>query len=241
MALTLLSTSILPVSARRLAISAGVILEEYALIEKIPEYSDAVRKRITVLAHKEIAALFTSQTAVLVAMELLQGYAPRFWSCYCTSNSTRRALEGFTGVSSIKGIASSARGLVEVVRNGLRKGQPLVFFCGDQRRWELPCLLLDSGIRIEELILYHTRYLPIYLFKDYQGILFCSPSAVRSFFAQNGVSRETVFFALGPSTADELRSFSSNKVVTCPEPDKHRLLQQALLYFAQPVAPKHKF
>lgn len=236
MALTLLSTSMLPASARQMASLAGVILEEYALIEKIPVHGDAVRKRIEVLAQEEIATLFTSQMAVQVAMDLLQGYVPSAWSCYCTGNATRRALEGFLGGSSIKGIAPSARGLAEVVRKGLRRGQPIVFFCSDQRRWELPLLLYDSGIRIEELVLYHTRYLPICLPKHYQGILFCSPSAVRSFFAQNEAPRETVFFALGPSTADELSFFSPNAVVTCPEPDKYSLLHQAMLYFAQPVA-----
>lgn len=233
MALTLLSTCILPTIARQMADSAGFAIDEHALIATIPVCNSTVRKRIATLAQKEITALFTSPMAVRAAIELLQGKGPSSWSCYGTCNTTHRLLDGFVGTAQIKGVAASALELAALVRRSPPSGRPLVFFCGDQRREELPRMLNASGLSLEELILYRTLPVPVYLTKSYQGILFCSPSAVRAFFSSNEAPRETVFFAIGPSTAHELQQSAPNPVLISKKPDKYCLLRLALDYFGE--------
>ncbi len=215
-----------------MAVSKGVILDEHALVSTVPVNTDTVQKHVFGLAQQEITALFTSQFALLTLMNLLKDRFPDTWSFYCTEHSTRQLLEKCIGdIQKIKGTASSAGALARLLCRNPRITQPIVFFCGDQRREELPRILNDSGVFLQELVLYHTRLQPYVFTKSYQGILFCSPSAVKSFFLVNNAPRETIFFAIGPSTANELNRFAPNQVVTSHEPDKNSLLRLALSYF----------
>ncbi|NJE06734.1 hypothetical protein E3E36_11445 [Thermococcus sp. M36] len=67
--------------------------------------------------------------------------------------------------------------------------------------------------------------------KTYNGILFFSPSAVRSFFSNNRVATNTVLFAIGNTTAAEIKNFSANTIQTANESAKELLLNQAIHYF----------
>jgi uroporphyrinogen-III synthase len=83
------------------------------------------------------------------------------------------------------------------------------------------------------LIVYETIETPQAVSKKYDGILFFSPSAVRSFFAKNTLKEETKIFAIGKTTADEVKSFSNNPMVISEIPDTEKLIGEVIKYFSE--------
>src|SRR4029077_17349519 len=106
--------------------------------------------------------------------------------------------------------------------------RPVVFFCGDQRRDELPKKLQQHGFDLEEIIVYKTIETTQEINDAYNGILFFSPSAVNSFFKTNKVTAHTVFFAIGETTANTIKGYTSNKIIISNTPAKDELLKQAV-------------
>ena len=107
----------------------------------------------------------------------------------------------------------------------------VIFFCGDQRRDELPGLLKKNKIEVKEIVVYKTIATPKKIEKKYDGILFFSPSAVKSFFQENKLDDQTIPFAIGNTTADEIKKFSKNKIVISDMPDGKTVLQKAVEFF----------
>jgi uroporphyrinogen-III synthase len=95
----------------------------------------------------------------------------------------------------------------------------------------LPSILLKSGIITNEITVYKTVEQPTFVEKEYDGILFYSPSGVSSYFSMNTVSSGTVLFAIGHTTAAAIKLETNNEVVVCPTPSKEALLDEAILYF----------
>ena len=83
---------------------------------------------------------------------------------------------------------------------------------------------------MQELVVYQTQATPVRLKKEYDAVLFFSPTAVTSFFSINTLSQQTVLFALGGTTAGALRRFSNKEVMLSPAPDKASLFQMAIAY-----------
>jgi uroporphyrinogen-III synthase len=105
------------------------------------------------------------------------------------------------------------------------------FFCGDQRRDELPEKLQQAGIGVRELVVYRTRQTPHHLEKGYEGIVFFSPSAVHSFFSLNKAPAATVLFAIGRTTAEAIRQYSANPMICGVSPEKDALIRLAMNHF----------
>jgi uroporphyrinogen-III synthase len=95
----------------------------------------------------------------------------------------------------------------------------------------LPSELNKNGIDVEELIVYNTIEKPQTVSKNYDGILFFSPSAVRSFFSNNNLKTETTVFAIGKTTAAEVKKFSNNTIIISDIPDTEKLINEVIQYF----------
>lgn len=76
--------------------------------------------------------------------------------------------------------------------------------------------------------MYETEETPVKLEKQYDGILFFSPSAVQAFYKQNQPAKKTVLFAIGKTTAEALREHKAKNVVVGRETDKAELARQAV-------------
>lgn len=110
---------------------------------------------------------------------------------------------------------------------------PVIFFCGDQRRDELPGQLRQQDIQLQEITVYYTHPTPHRLAKSYTGIAFFSPSAVHSFFSSNTPAPETVLFAIGETTEQAIRTHSSNPTIRSASPEKGSLIRLAIDHFKQ--------
>ena len=173
--------------------------------------------------------VFTSMNAVNAVAARLHAYKPE-WKIYCTGNTTKKLVSEYFGDDLIAGTAKDAIELAEkIIDAGV--ADEVTFFCGDKRRNELPDLLSQHNIKVNEIEVYTTTILPHTIEKDYDGILFFSPSAVEGFFKTNTVNTKTILFAIGDTTADALKKFSSNKITVSDKPDKENLIEKVINYF----------
>jgi uroporphyrinogen-III synthase len=152
------------------------------------------------------------------------------WKIFCIGSATKKLVKEYFGENIIAGTAGSASSLADEIINQ-KNISSVVFFCGDKRRDELPEKLKQLGIEVNEIEVYKTFETKQQLSKDYDAILFYSPSAANSFFSVNKINDETILFAIGNTTAREIKKFAANKIIIADEPSKELLAEQAINYF----------
>jgi uroporphyrinogen-III synthase len=212
----LLSTGALPDKLVTAASKTGMILDvlpfidiEFVEVEnKIPE-----------------TAVFTSVNAVIAVRRWLTTPLPDL-RIYCIGGATHRAVVEAFGEQAVVGKAGSAGELAKLI-HAREKGDKknIVFFCGDQRREELP------SIGVTGKTVYRTILTPHRLERTYDGIAFFSPSAVQSFFSVNVISAEIPLFAIGSTTTAAIHAACRNPVFICKEPDKQMLVELMIDHF----------
>lgn len=152
------------------------------------------------------------------------------WKVYCIGITTNKLVKHYFGENVIIGTATNASELAGLIVED-RKTNKLTFFCGDQRREELPTILRNNSIRVNEIEVYQTKEIYHSIDKVYDGILFFSPSAVSSFFKSNQIPASTILFSIGDTTASEIRSKINNKIVVSEYPGKDNLVKKMVDYF----------
>lgn len=212
------------------AATAGIDIEVVPFIETEPIHTIEVQQEIEQALLQTAVVVFTSMNAVEAVAEQLDDQHPD-WSIYSLGTATKRLVAEHFGENLIAGTANDAAELAELIDEE-GTADEVIFFCGDQRRDELPSILNNAGIEVNEITVYQTIELPHEIKKDYFGILFFSPSAVRSFFKKNKPSDKTVLFAIGNTTAKEIQKFAVNKIVISDEPGKENLVQKMIAYFS---------
>ncbi len=182
------------------------------------------------LMQSSSTVVFTSMNAVQAVAEQLDGQQPD-WKIYSIGNTTKQLVQKYFGEEAIAGTASSATELANLIIEE-EADDEVIFFCGDQRREELPEILKNNDFEVTEIVVYETVAAPHKVEKQYHGILFFSPSAVESFFSNNKVADSTVLFAIGNTTANSLKKYSNNKIIISDEPGKENLFGKMLEYFS---------
>jgi uroporphyrinogen-III synthase len=206
----------------------GVHIDMLPFIETESLVSETLRRQLGLLADQPMTAVFTSMNAVQALAAFLKP-ASRNWKVFCLGNTTRKLVAELFGEDSIAGTAASASGLArQMLEAEVREA---FFFCGDQRREELPAALRKEGVDLKEIVVYRTVATAHLVEKPYDGISFFSPSAVHSFFSLNQPGPATVLFAIGETTASAIREYSNNELITGLHPDKESLLEEAIAYF----------
>lgn len=173
--------------------------------------------------------VFTSMNAVEAVAAQLEGQEPD-WKIYTMGYTSAELVKQYFGEEALYGTAKNAAELAELVVEEWNQ-EEVIFFCGNQRRDELPDILREHNIEVNEIEVYTTIATPHKIKKHYDAVLFFSPSAVRSFFSVNKAGQQTILFAIGDTTAREISKFSKNKVIIGSEPGKENLLQEAISFF----------
>jgi len=211
------------------AANKRIDIEVVSFIETEPLQTIEVQQEIEQALLQSATVIFTSGNAVEAVATELEGHDPE-WEIFCLGNTTRELVSKYFGEQHISGIADNAIELAEIVATASDSDE-VIFFCGDQRRQELPDSLREKGIEVEEIVVYQTIALPRKLEKKYEAILFFSPTAVRSFFEFNIADPKAIFFSIGNTTASEIRKYSKNKVMISDEPSKERMVEMVVEYF----------
>jgi uroporphyrinogen-III synthase len=227
--LTIISTKKLDPALVDRAGVQGFNIQTAEQIDIRPVHDEDTERKITSWLRQPVALAFTSQHAAFQIRRLADETTVRGRRIYCLAGATSKALHATFGEAAIAATARNAQELAAaIIANGLTE---IVFFCGNRRRDELPLMLSKAGINVHELIVYQTIDHPVKVPSGYAGVLFFSPSAVNSFFAANQPGGQVVCFAIGDTTASELRATTKNIVIVSPEPDPERLLLLAQEYF----------
>ena len=224
----LLSTRPLPKAVIEEAARKNIIIEELSFIATKPIQDEDLFEKIKALSQEKHTSVFTSMNAVeAVAVQL--NTSPD-WKIYSIGNTTRKLIEEAWGADKIVATAENAQRLGErLIDDGVRE---VIFFCGNMRRNELPNKIRSEGGKVAEVVVYETEETPTRVEKEYDGILFFSPSAVHAFYSQNKHSKKTVLFAIGKTTEETIKQYKGHKIVVANETDKLEMVEKAVAYLS---------
>ncbi|MEZ2445266.1 uroporphyrinogen-III synthase [Chitinophaga sp. RCC_12] len=148
----------------------------------------------------------------------------------CISGKTlEKALEIFPGAEILASSPYGSELAAAIIALG--NISEVNFYCGTQRRNELPDALKQAGITVHEYVIYENIPAPAVIADHYDGILFFSPSAVKSYLSANRLNSKTVCFAIGRTTATELREHTDNKIIISTDISEESMVQTAIFYF----------
>lgn len=226
---TVLCTRELDEEYLQLALQHQIHIEIIPFIATVPIENIEVQQEIEAAMLRHTTVVFTSMNAVESVASFITDPV-ECWKIYCIGNSTRDLVTKYFGEDLIAGFSHDAASLAEIIiEDG--ETEELIFFCGNKRRPEMPEKLTNAGISVAEIVVYETLAVPQKIITQYEAILFFSPSAVESFFAENKIADHVVFFAIGSTTANAITQFACNKIIKATSPGKENLVEQMIEYF----------
>jgi uroporphyrinogen-III synthase len=152
-------------------------------------------KRVVVKKNIE-NALFTSQNAVEALLSNFDPLELDFTNIYCVGRRTKRLIEKRIGK------VTHSENDAEKLGNYLAKNindTSITFFCGNKRRDELPAILGENNVVVNEIECYQTILTPRKIEEKYKGILFYSPTGIESYLQDNS-EYNGVVFCIGETT-----------------------------------------
>jgi uroporphyrinogen-III synthase len=227
--ISILSTRPLETGILEAAKAKDISIDIVSFIDTTSAQISGLKEEINKIANQPANIVFTSMNAVNTVAAYINGNSPS-WNIFCIGNTTRQLAAKYFGEQSVGTVGNNAAELADRIISDKNIKQ-VVFFCGDQRREELPGRLRQHGITVQEVIVYHTISTPHKIDKAYDGILFFSPSAVQSYFYANIVLPSTILFAIGQTTADAIKTFTDNTVIVSDKPGKDDLVKRMFEFF----------
>lgn len=209
------------------AAASGICIDFVSFIQTKELITPETEERILELSSKKVTVIFTSSNAVNAVGKRLASKPS--WKIYCIEPATKNSVTHFFDSANIYGSDVNADKLAEKIIAD-KPGKDLIFFCGDKRRNVLKEKLETEGIHLEEIIVYKTIETPQHVLKNYDGILFFSPSAVNSFFSENKMNQSQLF-AIGSTTAEAAKSFTQRSVIVSERPSAESLINSTIAYF----------
>ncbi len=171
-------------------------------------------------------AIFTSKNAVIGVFDQFTLEELQFENVYCVGDKTAQFLAEKNVKVTVK--SHSAQELAdEILLN--KDIEEVYFFCGNLRRNELPEILTENNIKVNEVEVYSTDFKPIKIKTPYDGILFFSPSSVKSYLLKN-TNTQSVAFCIGNTTATEAIDDFEN-VFVADEPTVENVIKSVNQYF----------
>lgn len=223
----ILSTASLDPALMELLHSNNIKADAFTFIKTTPGLNNAAVTRIKELEEQNVNIVFTSANGVK-AVAAVMTIQPE-WNIWCISGQTTDAVKEYFTKAVIAGTAINADELSDKIIAGNIK--ELVFFCASERSPVLPAKLTKHKIDLEEIIAYSTTLTPQVVNKKYDGILFLSASAVKSFFSVNTINNQTICFAIGDTTAAAIKEKCSNKIVVSSFPSKKEMIDLVIQYY----------
>lgn len=187
----LLSTKTLPAHQKVLLQQAGFeLLEKNFITISFREFT--LKKTPDIL-------LFTSQNAVKSVLKNQKADMLKNIPAICVGSKTKQLLEnhGFK----VLFFKSYAKELTTIISKFT--DHHLAFFAGNLRMKTLPEFMKSNPIQFEEYLTYNTQLSPKIIQKKTDGILFFSPSGIKSYLQKNSITHQKCF-CIGTTTAEAL-------------------------------------
>lgn len=133
----------------------NIQLDVISLIDTEPVQDIDTQQEVEQIALQYATVVFTSMNAVESVITMLDQQVPE-WNIYCMGNTTQELIRNYFGEQAIKRTGNNASELAEHILDDNEELDEVFFFCGDQRRDELPAKLTAAGIQVEEIVVYKT-------------------------------------------------------------------------------------
>lgn len=166
----------------------------------------------TILKSEFQNVILTSQNAVEALLSNISVDELKFKNIYCVGRKTKRLIESKIGpVAQVKSNAKKlAAYLVEFI-----EGTEVTYFCSDLRLDDLPTILTENNITVNEIETYKTKYTTIDIDAAVEGVMFYSPSTIDSYLQNNTTNK--VAYCIGETTAEHARKhFDTVRVAKLP-------------------------
>lgn len=156
--------------------------------------------------------IITSQNGVDALLKNISAEELQFKNIYCVGRKTKRLIEDRIGP--VKHSERNAKRLAEHLVEYI-EGLEVTYFCGNLRMDDLQNILTENNIQVNELKIYQTKYSPVEIDENVEGVLFFSPSAITSFLLKNNPDK--IAYCIGETTATEARKhFKDVRVAKIP-------------------------
>lgn len=220
----ILFTTTLSDSQIQLAKTNSLDIDVINFVEKHPIMDQDLVNQIQKLALKKILAIFTSQSSIDNVIKNLNGTIPD-WFIACTAPVTKEKAVQIFGEKKIIFQATSANDLAHQLLKSPLDFEMIVFFAGTERKDELPNIIKPlHSEKWKEIKVYSSEIKNHEISTHYDGIAFCSPSAVNAFFENNDCTDSTVLFAIGNTTAKLLQEKGYTRIKIADYPDKDKMI-----------------
>jgi len=217
----ILSTKLLTPAQKLILNNAGINFQDYDAIN--------IHYQEFQLAGDFDYFIFTSQNAVRAFMNYNSNFYKKMdleRECFCVGAKTKLLLEK-NGLKVIK-MAQNATKLGQLIAK-YHKNASFLFFCGNRRNDDLPNILTKDKVHFKEIMVYKTEFKPQHFSESFDGILFFSPSGVKSFILSNDMGNSTVF-CIGDTTAGEAAIYTES-IIIADTPTVENLLKKVTLHY----------
>lgn len=226
--ISILSTRAIDQALIEKAAVRRIQIDCHPFISIVPNLTEEVKQQLEQLVQSAAHVALTSVNSVTILSDYLGG-RPVNWKVFCISGPTCEAAKNRLSGIEILDVAETGEQLAARIktRNEIKE---LVFLGSNIRTPALANGLTGSHISLAEIFLYKTEEVQVKVSKDYNGILFFSPSAVRSFFSENTIADKTTPFTIGTTTATALSTYT-NKAVISEQPSQDSMINKLIEYY----------
>lgn len=216
---TILSTKILAENQKQLLLNSEIGLVEYDAISIGFDNSSLV-------APIPRNLIFTSQNGVKGFFTQYPEFQTRELNIFCVGDKTKAEIlkNGYEVTTS----ANSSEELAHLIVDEFKEKE-FLYICGSMRREELPRILEKENIAIKELEVYTTSLNPKKFNRSFEGVLFFSPSGVKSYCQENDLN-SSIAFCIGKTTAAEAKKHTQN-IIIANKPSIENVIVQAIKKF----------
>jgi len=216
--ISILSTKKLKSNQKNFLLNAGFSLVEADFIQ-ISILPFQIKNKPTLL-------LFTSQNAVKSVLKNEKADDLKKIPAVCVGIKTKQLLEksGFR----VLAMEEYAQRLAPIIQKEFAK-EPIAFFAGNLRRNVLPDAMNEVNIVFDEYLVYQNEESSVKIEAKTDGLLFFSPSGVKSYLKQNTITTQ-MCFCIGTTTADALKDITK-KVIIANQQTVENVIIQCINYY----------
>ena len=215
---SILSTKKLARNQKELLLNSGHSVVEKSLISIVPLDFEIKKLPQNII--------FTSKNAVKIVLGKQPDLSVKH--IFCVGEKTAAFLQKKD--LQVKETANYGQELAQKIASDYRN-EEFIFFCGRKRRPELPDFLRQEKINISEVEVYDTHLVEKKIHRTFDGVLFFSPSAVKSFCAVNDLSG-SIAFCIGKTTASEAKKYTSD-IIVATKPSIENVIVQVVKHFGK--------
>lgn len=186
-------------------------------------------EKLNKLGQETALVVITSQIAVDWVTKNIA--TPPNWTIACMQGQTQKVLTDKGWGKLVQHTANNSLELAKKIEASIPKSTTVHFLGSNQRLENLPKFLNEKGYMVNEMIAYTTISKKQIINKQYDGIVFLSPSAVDSFFNQHTIKEEVILFAIGQTTASAIQKNSNNKIVVADGVSQSELFKTIFNYY----------